>query len=132
MVTTEQPTDQHTAQTCSTAIKAVKDALDVLSGRWKLLVLLSLIYGPKRFRQISRDVNGITDKVLSKELKDLEMNQLISRTVYDSFPPMVEYAITEHGSSLKEVIAVLGSWGRGHRYKIIGQDRSDTSLPSAR
>ena len=121
MTTLGPRTGAHTPQTCTTAILAVKDALDVLSGRWKILVLLSLLFGPKRFKQISRDLDGITDKVLSKELKDLEMNQLIKRTVYDSFPPVVEYSITEHGESLQEVIGVLGQWGREHRHKIIGK-----------
>lgn len=121
MIIPQPQTGPHSPQTCSHAILAVKDALEVLTGRWKLLVLLSLLFGPKRFKQISRDLNGITDKVLSKELKDLELNQLIRRTVYDSFPPVVEYSVTEHGESLQEVIGVLGKWGREHRHKIIGK-----------
>lgn len=98
----------------------VKDALDVLSGRWKLPILISLGFGNKRFKEISKDVQGITDKVLSKELKDLEANKLIIRTVYDTFPPTVEYAATEHGMSLYEVIDALYKWGIMHREKIIG------------
>lgn len=121
MNTTEFDNPAPIQETCSTSLRAVKDALDVLSGRWKLLILLSLTFGPKRFKQISKDLNGITDKMLSKELKDLEMNQLIKRTVYDSFPPSVEYSITEHGGTLKEVIRVLGNWGLEHRHKIIGK-----------
>jgi DNA-binding HxlR family transcriptional regulator len=106
---------------CSACIMAVQDALEVLNGRWKLPILVSLKYSNKRFKQISNDVNGITDKMLSKELKELEMNHLITRTVYDSFPPTVEYAITEHGLSLDVVIASLMSWGGLHRKKIFGK-----------
>lgn len=113
--------EHHDKQTCNKHILAVKDALDVLHGRWKLPIILALSFGTKRFKEISRELDGITDKVLSKELKDLEMNQLITRTVYDAFPPVVEYAITEHGRSLHKVIRELGNWGAGHRRKIIGK-----------
>ena len=106
---------------CEKCIKQVKDALDVLNGRWKVPILVSLKYSNKRFKQISRDVNGITDKMLSKELKELEMNQLIERTVYDTFPPTVNYTLTEHGNSLDSVVAALKQWGGSHRKKIIGK-----------
>jgi len=106
---------------CEKCILSVKDALEVLNGRWKLPILVSLRFSNKRFKEISKDINGITDKMLSKELKELEMNQLITRTVYDTFPPTVEYAITEHGNSLDPVIASLKHWGAHHRKKIIGK-----------
>lgn len=105
---------------CTRAIMPVKDALEILSGKWKLPILVSLSFGEKRFKQISREVEGITDKMLSKELKELEINQLITRTVYDAFPPVVEYAITKHGESLYKVIGELQKWGIEHRKKIIG------------
>lgn len=100
---------------------SIKDALDALEGRWKLLILFSLSAGPKRFKQIARDVAGITDKTLSKELKSLEANQLVKRSVYDTFPPTVEYAITPHGLSLEKVIEELHYWGLAHRKEIIGR-----------
>lgn len=109
------------ADACSRCIMSVKDALEVLHGSWKLPILVSLRFSNKRFSQISKDVQGITDKMLSKELKDLEMNQLITRTVYDHFPPIVEYAITKHGLSLDTVILSLEKWGVHHRKKIIGK-----------
>jgi len=102
-------------------IMAVKDALDVLNGRWKLPILVSLKFGNKRFREISKEIGGITDKMLSKELKALELNKLLTRTVYDSFPPTVEYTITQHGLSLDTVISALRDWGVDHRKKIIGK-----------
>jgi DNA-binding HxlR family transcriptional regulator len=65
-------------------------------------------------------VNGITDKILSKELKSLEINKLIKREVYDTFPPTVEYTITAHGMSLEKVMDELHYWGLAHRKKIMG------------
>jgi len=106
---------------CSKFIMEVKDALEVLSGRWKLPIIVSLKFGNRRFREISNGIDGITDKMLSKELKELEMNQLITRTVYDTFPPTVEYTITAHGLSLDTVILSLRDWGATHRKKIIGK-----------
>jgi DNA-binding HxlR family transcriptional regulator len=106
---------------CAKCILSVQDALEVLNGRWKLPILVSLKFGNKRFKQISKEINGITDKMLSKELKELEVNQLIVRTVYDTFPPTVEYAVTEHGLSLDSVILSLKNWGVHHRKKIIGK-----------
>src|SRR5687767_1680521 len=91
-------------------ILLVSDALDALHGRWKLPILVSLKFGNKRFMENSRDLKGITDKMLSKELKELEINQLVTRTVYDTFPPTVEYAITKHGLSLNTVIVALQDW----------------------
>jgi len=111
----------HKSSECTAALLPVRDALQVLSGNWKLLILISLISEPKRFKQISKDVVGITDKMLSKELKDLEANKLIVRTVYDSFPPIVEYAITDHGQSIWTVITSLKEWGQLHRKKVMGK-----------
>lgn len=113
--------EPHSQQECSRMIIPVKDALEILSGKWKLPIIISLTHGTKRFKQISRDVNGITDRVLSKELKEMEMNQLITRKVYDSFPPRVEYTITRHGKTLQKVIGDLRDWGLSHRKKIIGK-----------
>lgn len=68
---------------------------------------------------MAAEIQGITDKMLSKELKFLEENKLIKRTVYDAFPPVVEYAITAHGKSLEKLIDELRNWGRQHRKKVI-------------
>lgn len=100
---------------------AVKDSIEALSGSWKLNILIALSKGPKRFKQITKEIEGISDKMLSKELKDLEINQLVKRTVYDTFPPTVEYAITEHTETLEEVMTALKNWGLLHRKKIIGE-----------
>lgn len=106
---------------CPKTMLSIKDALDAVEGRWKLLILFSLAESPKRFRQIAKEVTGITDKTLSKELKSLEANQLIRRDVYDTFPPTVEYTITAHGMSLEKVLDELHFWGLAHRMKVIGK-----------
>lgn len=106
---------------CPKNMLSIKDALEALEGKWKLLILFALSSGPKRFKQISAEVGGITDKVLSKELKALEANQLIRRQVYDTFPPTVEYSVTPHGLSLEKVMEELHYWGLAHRKQIIGK-----------
>lgn len=117
--TKTQPRLSHTE--CRSILLPVRDALEVLNGKWKLPIIVALSFGPKRFKEISKEVHGITDKMLSKELKDLEMNQLVKRTIYDTFPPTVEYTITAHGQSLKKVINELKNWGSEHRKKITGK-----------
>ncbi|SFD48065.1 winged helix-turn-helix transcriptional regulator [Spirosoma endophyticum] len=106
---------------CPKTALSIKDALEALEGRWKLLILFALSAGNKRFKQLSKEVPGITDKTLSKELKNLEANKLIQRTVHATFPPTVEYAITAHGKSLEKVMDELHYWGLTHRKEIIGK-----------
>ncbi|UXP30906.1 helix-turn-helix transcriptional regulator [Reichenbachiella agarivorans] len=104
---------------CLGIIQPVQDALYVLSGKWKLPIIISLTFGNKRFSEMAKEIPKITDRMLSKELRELEMNQLIKRTVYDSIPVIVEYSLTDHGKSLSPVIDVLYQWGKEHRQKII-------------
>ncbi len=105
---------------CTKAMIPVKDALDILNGKWKLPIIISLMYGNKRFTQIAREIPNITDKMLSKELRDLETNLLVKRTVYDSVPVVVEYSMTPSGKSLEKLIDELRKWGVQHRKRIIG------------
>lgn len=111
----------HSPEACKGMLLPVQDALDALSGKWKLQIITALLFGKRRFRELSREVNGITDRMLSKELRELEENKLVSRTVLDAYPPVVEYALTEHGQTLKGVLGELQKWGSEHRRKIIGR-----------
>lgn len=106
---------------CALLLRPVKDALEVLSGKWKLQIIIALTFGKKRFKEISREIGGISDKMLSKELKEMERHQLLLRTVYDAFPPVVEYELTAHGKSLHKLIDNLRVWGQLHRKKILGK-----------
>lgn len=102
-------------------IMAVQDTMDVLQGKWKIKVLSSIcFYNKKRFSDILNDVDGISNKMLSKELKELEINQLITRTVLDTHPVSIHYQLTKHGKTLGTIIDNLTEWGRRHRRKIIG------------
>ncbi len=117
---TEKNTER-THTSCMKMIQPVRDALDVINGKWKLPIIISLSFGNKRFRQMANEIPNITDRMLSKELRELEMNQLIKRTVYDSVPVSIEYSMTKYGESLDKVINELREWGMQHRKRIIGK-----------
>ncbi|MFZ4261572.1 winged helix-turn-helix transcriptional regulator [Sphingobacterium sp. HJSM2_6] len=103
-------------------IMAVHDAMDVLSGKWKISIISSICYyNKRRFSDILKDVDGISNKMLSKELKELEMDLLIKRTVLDTQPVTVEYQLTEYGWTLQDIIKSLSNWGKEHRQAIINK-----------
>jgi DNA-binding HxlR family transcriptional regulator len=103
-------------------ILPVRDALDILSGKWKLQILFTLIsQGKLRYKQIEREVPGLTPKMLSKELKELEINELVIRHAHDKFPVAVEYELTDYGKTLRPLIGELYKWGMNHRERIIGR-----------
>lgn len=110
-------------QTCKKAHLAIQDTLDVVGGKWKLILISILRNGPYRFKELSREA-GITPRILSKELKELEMNGLVTRTVCDTRPITVEYSLTPYSESLSEVIMAMHKWGSTHREKIIGELRN--------
>src|ERR1700749_4989529 len=103
-------------------MRSVQDAMDALNGKWKISIISSICcYGTRRFSDILNDVEGISDRMLSKELKELEINQLIKRTVLDTQPISVQYELTEHGNTLQTIITNLSAWGIVHRKKIVGK-----------
>jgi len=106
---------------CSKSLLPVQDALYILSGKWKLQIILSLSFGKKRFKQIQREIPGLTPKMLSKELKDLEINELVVRNVYDTVPVTVEYELTNYGKTLNPLMGELHKWGTKHRRRIIAK-----------
>ena len=112
-----------THETCTKALIPVRDALDILSGKWKLPIIIALSFGNKRFSELAKQVHGITDKMLSKELRELEMNELVKRTVYDSVPVVVEYSMTPYGETLETLIEELQVWGTKHRKRIIKKQK---------
>lgn len=107
---------------CTGMLLPVRDALDILSGKWKLPIIIALSFGNKRFGQIAKEIPNITDKMLAKELRELEMNDLVKRTVHDSYPVVIEYSMTPYGHSLDKVIAELREWGLQHRKRILGKE----------
>jgi len=110
---------QETSHACKGQIRAVHDTLDLLSGKWKITIISSLSFnGKRRFMELQREVEGIGAKMLSKELKDLEINDLVVRTVYDTKPVTVEYELTPYGKTLHAVIHEMSKWGHQHRKRI--------------
>lgn len=104
-------------------VLAINDTLNVLSGKWKLPIMGSLLYGKKRFKELERDIPKITPRMLSKELKDLEANGIVTRTVYNTTPVTVEYELTCAGESIKMVLDVMVEWGLQHRENMMGKGR---------
>lgn len=110
---------QGTLKDCSTKILAVRDALEIFSGKWKIPIIGALIYLQESgFKELQRMIGDITPKMLSKELKELEMNHLVERTVLDTRPVTVIYSITDYGKTCQSVIFELHQWGEQHRKKI--------------
>ena len=106
---------------CQVRMQAISDTMSILSGKWKFHILGTLIEGNKLgFMDLLREVNGIGTKMLSKELQDLEMNHLVSRTVMNTKPITVEYSITEYGATLSPLIDELAKWGTEYRQSIYG------------
>lgn len=109
------------AHECKKAIMGVHDAMYVLGGKWKIYIIAALLFGPKRYSDLLRDINGISGKVLSRELKEMETNRLLTRTVSGTAPLTVTYALTPYGESTKAIIGILAEWGKSHRNYIISE-----------
>jgi len=106
---------------CENVHSAIQDTLYVVNGKWKLLILSILVNsGTKRFGELSRE-SGISPRILSKELHELEMNQLVTRKVCDTKPVTVEYSATTYAGTLREVLDAMIRWGENHRKMIIAQ-----------
>ena len=107
---------------CRMHVQGVKDTQDLLNGKWKTAIIAALYNNGKfRFMDLGRHIEGISPKMLSKELKDLEMNQLVKRTVLDTMPVTVEYELTLQGKSLNKVVEAMGEWGIKYRKLVIKQ-----------
>lgn len=109
---------------CSTNyILAIHDTLNVLNGKWKTPIIAQLLFGKKRFTELEKTIPKINPRMLSKELKDLEANGIIKRTVYDTIPVTVEYELTKSGYAYRKVLDVMLEWGLQHRKNIIGKKK---------
>lgn len=120
---------KHEKNKCAEHALPVQDCLDVISGKWKLPILGSLMDGKKRFKELERAIPHITPRMLSKELRDLEMNQLVKRTVYDTVPVMVEYEMAPYGHSLRKVLNEMNEWGTQHRKRIMATEPIVEEIP---
>jgi DNA-binding HxlR family transcriptional regulator len=100
---------------CKSKLNSIADALYVIGGKWKLRIIVALTEGNKRFNELQRLVDGISAKVLSTELKELEMNGFVTRNVYTGSPVVVEYELTSYAETLNSVLNTLSEWGTMHR-----------------
>lgn len=100
---------------CKTSLAAVGDALYVIGGKWKLRIIIALSKGHTRFNDLQRTIEGISARVLSNELKDLEQNGFVTRTVHTGTPVVVEYTLTRYSDTLHDVLTALAAWGANHR-----------------
>lgn len=100
-------------------VLAVNDTLNVISGKWKMPIIASLLHGKKRFKELQDSLDKITPRMLSKELKELELNGVVKRMVFDTKPVLINYDLTVSGKSLTEVIDPMVKWGLKHRDIII-------------
>jgi DNA-binding HxlR family transcriptional regulator len=104
---------------CTARLSAIEDALYVIGGKWKLKIIIAMrTRGTMRFNELQRTVEGISARVLSNELKDLEMNGFIKRNVYAETPVIIEYELTPYSDTLGKVLNTLVEWGTTHRAKI--------------
>ena len=120
--------DKIDKDTCNASLTAVKDALYVLNGKWKLPLIFSLQDGPKRFNEIQKSLGEITPRILSKELKDLELNEFVERKVVPTIPVTVTYELTAYSESLEKVLDELREWGLKHRERLVNSRRTEPVL----
>jgi len=110
-----------TEAVCGNVHSAIQDTLYVVNGKWKLVILSILVNnGTRRFGELARE-SGISPRILSKELHELEINELVERQVCNTKPVTVEYSATPYADTLKEVIDAMIRWGENHRRKITGK-----------
>lgn len=100
---------------CKSKLNSIADALYAIGGKWKLRIIIALKEGNRRFNELQRVIDGISAKVLSTELKDLELNGFVKRNVFTGSPVVVEYELTEYSETLGDVLQALGDWGSMHR-----------------
>jgi len=113
----------HNSSECTASVSAVRDALYVLNGKWKLPLIAALIEGPRRFNEIQKALGEITPKILSKELRELELNEFVERKVIATKPVTVLYELTPYSESLNSVLIELRKWGIQHRERIVNHRR---------
>jgi DNA-binding HxlR family transcriptional regulator len=114
----------------------VEAAVDVFGGKWKALILWWLQERTWRFAELRRQIPGITEKMLTQQLRELEADGIVDRRVYPTVPPKVEYSLTEYGRSLKRALRAICDWGQNHMERIgavaIRPERVSTAIANGR
>ncbi|MGW1365280.1 winged helix-turn-helix transcriptional regulator [Streptomyces chartreusis] len=102
----------------TTFVSGIDAAIDVVGGKWKVLILWKLSDEAKRFSELKRSLEGVSEKMLIQHLRELERDEVVRRKVHHAVPPKVEYSLTEFGSTLIEALRPLGSWGCRHKTRL--------------
>ncbi|WP_025764478.1 winged helix-turn-helix transcriptional regulator [Dyadobacter tibetensis] len=110
--------EHESINSCKHKIMAIDDAMYVLGGKWKIHIIAALCFGEKRFSDLLSAITGISGKMLSRELKDMETNLLVIRRIEATRPLKVNYELTEYGKKLIPLINDLAEWGMAHRKEI--------------
>jgi DNA-binding HxlR family transcriptional regulator len=116
---------------CNNKLNAAGDALYVIGGKWRLRIIIALSEGHRRFNDIQRAIHGISARVLSNELKELEINGFVTRNVYTDFPVSIEYELTPYSDTLSPVIESLITWGEMHRERIMQTEKPEEKEATA-
>ncbi|UYQ94153.1 helix-turn-helix transcriptional regulator [Chitinophaga horti] len=109
-------------------IQALQDTIYVIGGKWRLPIINSMCNGNKRFREIQRSIPGITTRMLSKELKEMELNKIIIRKVYDASPALVEYETTPYCKTFSDIILAMIAWGKAHKKVVTGKNKRSLQI----
>lgn len=99
----------------------IETVILVLGGKWKPTILWLLLDSAKRFSELEKRIPGITQKMLAQHLREMENDRLITRTIYPSVPPKVEYALSEYGETLVPVMQTMCDWGENHNRPVAKQ-----------
>lgn len=118
-------------EVCTASLAAVGDAMYAIGGKWKLKIIVALSDQRQRFNELQRLVEGISAKVLSNELKDMEMNGFVRRIPVAAGSHIVEYELTDYSETLGDVLYSLTVWGTMHRKKITGRSMEIPALQTA-
>lgn len=105
--------EQKTAKTLPAC--PVETTLSLIGDKWKVLILRDLMPGTKRFGELKKSIGSVSQKVLTAQLRDMESNGLVTRTVYPEVPPRVEYSLTALGRSLKPILDAMWNWGEAYK-----------------
>ncbi|WP_367867309.1 winged helix-turn-helix transcriptional regulator [Pedobacter sp. WC2423] len=122
-----QKFDASMTERCTASLAPVGDALYAIGGKWKLRIIIALSGRSKRFNELLKLVDGISGRVLSAELKELEMNGFVHRNVLATYPVSIEYELAPYSHSLREVITALSEWGLKHKEKIRAERSTEES-----
>jgi DNA-binding HxlR family transcriptional regulator len=110
---------------CTKVLLAVSDALYVIGGKWKLMIIIAMARGNNRFTELQKQVKGISARVLSSELKELELNGFIIKKVLVGYPVVIQYELLPYSHTLEELVSAMTKWGMQHREKIKAERSSD-------